>query len=345
MKASIERTTIERLAAGFARSPRQLNALHESDAELLRLQDDRLILAITTDTIAEEIAAGLYRDPYLAGWMIVTVNASDLAAVGAEPLGILVSESIPPKMPDAEIDELQRGIRDASERYGLPILGGDTNSAKELILGATAVGIVDGKAPLTRRGACPGDLLFASGPVGLGSAFAFAALLGEAPLEAAQIPFQPIARIGEGQSLIGLASACMDTSDGVLATLDELMRLNRVGVSWKLPLVESLHPIAHETAVRAGLPAWTMLAGPHGEFELLFTVPPTRRAALLRAAAAIEWKPIELGHFTHEPNCRFRNGRGWLELDTTRIRNLFVEVGGQPERYLRELVGGTALSY
>jgi thiamine-monophosphate kinase len=343
MTAVTERTLIERLAAGFVRSPHQLNALHESDAELVRLPGSDLILAITTDAIAEEIATGLYRDPYLAGWMIVTVNASDLAAVGAAPLGIVVSESLPPDMPDAALEALQRGIRDAAERHVLPVLGGDTNQAAALALGATAVGTVPDGGVLTRRGARPGDRLFTSGPVGLGTAFAFASLMGNANDGGdVAVPFQPLARLREGRSLTGIASARMDTSDGVIATLDELMRLNGVGVRWERALAEALHPAALATARGAGLPPWTMLAGPHGEFELLFTVPPDRCGDLDDAAGAIDWAPIELGTVTAERPCWLRDGTEWLEFDTARIRNLFTEVSGDPQRYLQELLGPAA---
>jgi thiamine-monophosphate kinase len=341
MTAITERAQIERLAAGFTRSPLQLNALHESDAELVGLQNG-YILAITTDTIAEEIATGLYRDPYLAGWMIVTVNASDLAAVGAEPLGIVVSESIPPTMPEVDVRALQHGIRDAAQRHRLHVLGGDTNASVTLVLGGTAVGTIAGAAPLTRRGARPGDRLYASGPLGIGTAFAFVTLLGDAHERGATIPFQPIGRLQEGSCLPGIATACMDTSDGVIATLDELMRLNDVGVSWERSLSEVLHPAALATARRGGLPEWTMLAGPHGEFELLFSVPPSQRDALNEVAAAIGWNPLELGLVTEEPGCCRYDGTERLEVDTARIRNLLGEVGGDPLRYMCELLGAAA---
>jgi thiamine-monophosphate kinase len=337
-----ERVLIDRLAAGFARSPRQLNALHESDAELVRLPGGDTVLAVTTDVIVEEIAAGLYRDPYLAGWMIVAVNASDLAAVGAAPVGIVVSESLPPDMSGAALDDLQRGIRDAAKRHDLPLLGGDTNQAGILVLGATAVGTVPADRVLTRRGAEPGDRLFASGSLGIGTAFAFAALMRGDGGRGNAVPFQPVARLREGRCLPGIASACMDTSDGVIATLDELMRLNGVGVRWERPVVESLHPAAVATARSAGLPLWTMLAGPHGEFELLFTVPHVRCAALDAAASAIGWTPIALGVVTEEPVCSLHDATEWLEIDTARIRNLFGDVAGDPDRFLRELLGGSA---
>ncbi|MBP1683766.1 MAG: hypothetical protein H6Q27_1333, partial [Ignavibacteriaceae bacterium] len=104
----LENKIINSLISGFERSPHQLNYPHESDAEIIQLNDNTK-LAITTDSISEEISTGLYDDPYLIGWMIVTVNMSDLAAVGASPLGILISEIIPKEFSRVKIKELQNG--------------------------------------------------------------------------------------------------------------------------------------------------------------------------------------------------------------------------------------------
>ena len=98
----LENKIINSLISGFERSPHQLNYPHESDAEIIQLNDNTK-LAITTDSISEEISTGLYDDPYLIGWMIVTVNISDLAAVGATPIGILISEIIPKTFSEVKI--------------------------------------------------------------------------------------------------------------------------------------------------------------------------------------------------------------------------------------------------
>ena len=90
----LENKIINNLISEFERSPLQLNKPHESDSEIVLLNENTKI-AVTTDSISEEISTGFYDDPYLIGWMIVTVNMSDLAAVGATPIGILISEIIP----------------------------------------------------------------------------------------------------------------------------------------------------------------------------------------------------------------------------------------------------------
>jgi thiamine-monophosphate kinase len=336
MTTVLEHDLIGRLAAGLPRSSSQINGLHESDAELVRLPGSDLVLALTTDALAEEIATGLYADPWLIGWMLVTVNASDLAAVGADPLGLLVCETLPPDADPEWIAALQRGIADAAVAHELPVLGGDTNAGAAPHLAATAVGLVRGR-PLTRCGARPGDLLFASGPLGAGGAYALARLL--APGGGTTVPFRPTARLREGALLREVASACMDTSDGAIATMDELMTRNGVGLRIERSVEAWTDPAALSAANAAAIPPWFLHAGPHGEFELLFTVRPERVQALDNAAGAIGWPPLQLGSVTAEPGLVVAHAGGYRTLDATGIRNLFGECGGDPGRYLRELRG------
>jgi thiamine-monophosphate kinase len=180
---------------------------------------------------------------------------------------------------------------------------------------------------MTRRGCAPGDLLFASGPLGLGGAFALARLLGGSEADGERIPFRPVARLTEGQLLRPFASGCMD-SDGALPTLDELMRLNGVGFRFRITAAESLHPAAAAAASRARIPPWMLLAGPHGEYELLFTVPRGRLERFLAAARAREWRPLHLGEAVREPGLTLPIDGTLRQLDTTAVRNLFGEVGG-----------------
>lgn len=332
-----ENVLVQQLAGRFARSPLQLNALGESDAELIRLAGLDGPLAVTTDGIVEEIESGLYGAPYLIGWMTVMVNASDLAAVGAEPIGLLLNATLPLDLDAGFLDELGRGVAEACAACGMHVLGGDTNRSDALRTAATALGRVRDGAALTRRGCRPGDRLFASGPLGLGGAYALQRFRGRARPEA-EIAYRPVARLREGRQLRGVASAAIDTSDGALAAIDELMRLNEVGIRLERPVREILHPAADRAATFAALPAWVMLAGPHGEFELVFTVPVERVAAFRRSARAEGWNPLELGGVIEEPGLRMPLGGSEVEVDAARVRNLFDESEGDVERYLIELL-------
>jgi thiamine-monophosphate kinase len=135
----LENELLHNLSKIIPRHPDQLNKLLESDAELIKIGKD-FTIAITTDTIIEEIKVGLYKDPYLIGWMMATSNFSDIAAVGAEPIGLLVNMSISEDLGLDFIQTIYRGIADACDLCGANILGGDTNHAGYLELGGTAWG-------------------------------------------------------------------------------------------------------------------------------------------------------------------------------------------------------------
>jgi thiamine-monophosphate kinase len=332
----LENRFIENLASTFARSPLQENGLQESDAELIRLTGSDIMLAIKVDSIVEEIEMGLYRDPYLIGWMTVTAPASDLAAVGAKPLGILIAETLAEDSERHFISELQRGIKEAGEAYGMHVLGGDTNFSGSMQMTGCALGIITDSKPMMRRGCKPGDHIYSSERLGLGSAYALSAyseMGNDKPLD-----YRPLARLKEGELLRRFASACMDTSDGLLATLDQLMRLNGTGFDVSTPLDQILHKAALDLACSSGIPPWLTLCGPHGEFELVFTIPPQRVDEFLQAARNIDWAPIYLGRVTETCNIMLNTGGGAKRVPTGAIRDLFSKVSGDLKRYISALL-------
>jgi len=265
-----ENALINILAGGFKRSHDQLNKVHESDAELINLPEACVTLALTTDTIAEEIETGLYGDPYMAGRMIVNVNLSDLSAVGAKPIGLLLSECFAEGTDKNFISELQRGISDACDEAGTYILGGDTNTGTKTQIGATAAGLITDGIIITRKGCSAGDILFASGKLGAGMRFAFSAFL--AGNRESLFPFKPINRTKEGIIVRKYGSCCMDTSDGAIATLDQLMRINGKGFVISAEYKDYVDERVLAMAGQNHIPGFNFLAGIHGEFELIFTV-------------------------------------------------------------------------
>lgn len=114
------------------RSPDQRNAINETDAEIIRLPDARdsdragqsSWLALTTDTVAEEIQLGLLRQPFTIGWFAVLATLSDLAAVGAVPIGLLMSYQLPPQALAADTEQLIRGVEDCVRAHQTYVLGG-----------------------------------------------------------------------------------------------------------------------------------------------------------------------------------------------------------------------------
>lgn len=329
----LENIIINNLISGFERSPHQLNNPHESDAEIVQLSE--LKLAITTDSISEEISTGLYDDPYLIGWMIVTVNISDLAAVGSKPIGIIISEIIPKDFNDEKIKQLQKGISDACKKYGTYVLGGDTNEGEKFVLTGTAIGIINNEKILSRVGCKPGDLLYSSGKLGIGNAYAISKLISKTNN---LITYKPVARIKESELISEYASTCMDTSDGLISTLDQLMRLNNVGFE----ITESQESLIDDEAVnyskKFNIPSWLFLAGQHGEFELVFTIPHNLKHEFLKEADKNGFYSVELGKVISEKEIRINLHEKSVAINSAFVRNLPFETKGDVNHYLMLLL-------
>ena len=286
IKDIIENKIINDLTKSFLRSPMQLNKVHETDAEIIELENSPFNLAITIDTISEEIKTGLYSDPYQIGWMSVMVNMSDLAAVGASPLGIVISQILPKDISDDFLSKLQNGINDACKKCGTFVLGGDTNFGDELIISGCAIGTVEKGKYLKRVGCKAGDKIYVTGKLGTGNAFAaqkllfqdselsFRTSLRERNLKADKserflplvemtskdedvlLEFFPSAKLEWRNILNKYSSSCIDTSDGVLSSLDQIMRLNNVGFKFRNDWDESLDQSSKLLFSKHNLPLW-----------------------------------------------------------------------------------------
>lgn len=319
----------------FSRSPNQFNQPHQTDAELISTEGSDVLQAITTDTISEEIALGFYRNPYTIGWMSATVTLSDLSAVGTSPAGIVASITIPENTTKQFRLELAAGLEGACRDANTFILGGDTNFGDTISITTSGLGNARGDKVLTRTGCRPGDLLYATGPLGTGGPVAAAAFFGEEGSEVENL-FRPRARIHEGQNLAGFASSCMDSSDGLIATLDQLARLNHVGFELTQAPEELVADEVLFFCRKYRLDPYLMLAQPHGEFELIFTVPPNMQEKFEQYFKSFGLEFLQLGYVTADQHLKISGPKPRI-IDSTRVRNLFNEVNGDFSQYFKEL--------
>lgn len=331
MNDILENRLLARWAALLPRAPGQVGGLQESDAELVDLGDGRL-LALTVDAVVEEVSAGLYRDARTVGRIAAVSSLSDLAAVGADALGVLVCATLPREGRERAQTAVAEGLRETLDAAGVFVLGGDTNEAERLSLALAAAGIVPRDGVITRVGARPGDRVFVSGPLGAGGALAASVLFGLGSMR--EDAFRPAVRLREGAALRGIASCCMDTSDGFVATIDQLGRINEVGFRIDARCADLLHPVASAACKSAALPAFPFLASYHGEFELVFTVAPERIPRLEERARALRWTPLQVGVVEEPPGVRF----GGIEIDAARLRNAIELSGANARAYLELLL-------
>ena len=225
------------------------------DAAVIELGGEALIL--THDAMAEGVHFLSGQDPADLAWKLVATNLSDLAAKGAEPLGVLLGYQL-----GGDDARFVVGLRAVLDHYQVPLLGGDTISASgPQVLGLTALGRATHRPVPSRSGAQIGDTVWITGPLG-------AALLGFEALKAGRgdsLAYRrPIALLAEGRALAPQVSAMMDLSDGLL--LDAARLAAASGVTIKLD--SAAVPIATPEARRGAALRWG------DDYQLLFTLPP-----------------------------------------------------------------------
>lgn len=227
--------------------------------------------------------------PDLVARKLLRVNLSDLAAMGAAPLGYLLTISVPRDTPDMWFGAFTRGLAMDQTEFGLPLLGGDTTSTPGPVsLSLTIIGtVVPGRA-LSRAGAQPGDDLWVSGTIGDG-ALGLRAARGEIPDPDGYLADRyrlPRPRLTLGAGLAGIAHAAMDVSDGLVQDTAHICRASGVAA------VIEAHRLPLSAAAGQFLPGALpeMLTG-GDDYELVLAVPPERTDAL-RAVSAMNGVPV-----------------------------------------------------
>jgi thiamine-monophosphate kinase len=179
-------------------------------------------LVVSTDSAVENVHfRRAWISPEEIGWRAVQATLSDLAAMGAAPLGLLIALAVPAGW-RVDLAALASGIGDAARASGAPILGGDVTDADRLTLGLTALG--HAARPLTRGGARAGDTLYVTGALGGPGAAVSAWERGGAPRAEHRARFaRPEARLAAGTWLAKHgANAALDISDGLAGDVAHL---------------------------------------------------------------------------------------------------------------------------
>lgn len=241
-------------------------------------------LAITTDTMVENVHFFAGTDPELLGHKLLAVNLSDLAAMGAKPISVTLALTLP-KVDENWLTAFAKGLLSLAERYSVDLIGGDTTSGP-LTLTVQAMGIIPKGRALRRSAARPGDFIYMTGflgDAGLGLKIKQGYLCADS--EAALTRFnRPEPQIEAGQALIGIANACIDLSDGLAGDLGHILEQSRVGacLDWDaLPLSKAVLAYINDTG------DWAMPLTAGDDYELCFTVSPEQAAHLTVAATKI----------------------------------------------------------
>ena len=281
-------------------------------------------LVLAADALVEDVHFLSQDPPDLVARKLLRVNLSDLAAMGAAPLGYLVTAAWPRDRDEAWIAGFAEGLARDQEIFGISLLGGDTTATGgALTLSLTAIGTLPAGRSLRRGTARAGDLLFVSGAIGdaaLGLKLLTGKMDGLTPKQEEGLIARyrlPEPRLALGQALLeeGLATAAIDVSDGLAADIGHIAEISGLAARVEAEAV----PLS-ETALQwvAGVPARRLaLLGGGDDYELAFAAAPEKAAGLSELARRLGLPlgrigALEVGEGVHVVDAAGRE----LRLDT-----------------------------
>ncbi len=259
----------------MGRSPSILAGVNEDDCAVL--QWDGSLLVVTSDylnahPIATELGIGTRAD---LGHLVVAANLSDLYGSGAEPRALLVAITMERGASEKDFQTLMRGVHEAADKWGVPVVAGDTKLGDALAVLAVAIGGAKSAENLFLRSrARPGDLLWCSGVLGSCNAAAVGFRRPDMSEEwkqwARSVILNPVLPFQKSRLLSaeGLGAAGVDISDGLGADLERMCRSSGVGA-----IVDALRipvdPHVCEIATSMGKEPWAFAFGTGGDFQFL----------------------------------------------------------------------------
>lgn len=247
-------------------------------------------LVVTTDVLVEDVHfCDRTLPPRDLGWRAAAINLSDLAAMGATPMGLTIGLTLPPNTPWPWLAALYQGIADCLDQYGGDIIGGDLCRGNHRSLAITALGSVSMHQALYRNRAQAGHTLVTTGVHGASRA-GLALLLDELQLtgrhpqawiQTHQRPVPRFDAIATLRTLQGQRSetvAVMDTSDGLADAVSQICHQSQVGARlWRSQL--PIPPGLIDAVGLATAEQWTLYGGE--DFELVLSLPPGQAAGFV----------------------------------------------------------------
>ncbi len=248
------------------------------DAAVLRLRAGEDVV-VSTDALVEGVHFRWEHEPGSSiGRRAMAAALSDLAAMGARPLGVVIAMAAPPRLEMTRLDALVRGLAAAARRWQAPLVGGNIARSPGCSLTLTALGAVRRGRALRRDTARPGDRLFVTGTLG-GAALSVARAARSGLRAGSGSAPEPRLEVGRALARLPGIGAVIDVSDGLLADLGHVLRASRVGAALDSARVPRPRGFAAGCETLGLDPLSLALTGGE-DYELLFTT----RAAVPSAA-------------------------------------------------------------
>jgi len=309
--ASSESELIERYFNGLGAARADVALGIGDDAALVQVPSG-VELALTTDSLVAGVHFEAGAPARSLGHRALAINLSDIAAMGASPAWALLSLNLP-SADDAWLQEFAHGFGALARRHAVALVGGNL-SRGALAITVQLAGLVPRGQALRRDGAHSDEDLYVSGSVG-DAAGGLACLRGQLslPAEAARYLQQrfeyPEARVALGLALRGVASACIDVSDGLYTDAGRL--LEAAGLGARID-IEAL-PISPALRAAHGPDAWRAALAGGEDYELCFTAPRAQAASVVVAAKAAGCAVTRIGTLAERAGIALHSGKSLIQ--------------------------------
>ncbi|MEW5705991.1 MAG: thiamine-phosphate kinase [Actinomycetota bacterium] len=297
--------------------------LIERIAKIVEYADERVILAIgddtavvkptkldytllTTDLLVENVHFTLNTiTPWQLGYKSISVNLSDIAAMGGIPNYAVISLALSPETEVSLVEDMYRGMADVSRKYGLRVVGGDITKSDRLIINVAMIGEVEDSSLCRRSDAKVGDIIMVTGVLGASAAGLRIVLnpaIEKTVREAQELKkahFLPEPRLKEGRILASIGiNAMEDISDGLASEIKHICEASLVGARLfmnKIPIAKGVESVASLTGEKA-----IDIALSGGEdYELVFTAPKELELEIVESLAKIGTKVTVVGEIVN----------------------------------------------
>ncbi|MGJ7606154.1 thiamine-phosphate kinase [Variovorax sp. LT1R20] len=269
-------------------------------------------LAVSSDMLVEGRHFLSTVEPARLGHKALAVNLSDLAACGAKPLAFTLALALP-GVDEHWLEGFSRGLFALADEHGCELVGGDTTRGP-LNICITVFGEVPAGAALLRSSARAGDDIWVSGTLGdarlaLEVFRGTIALPADAFAQARMRMEQPTPRVALGQALRGIASSAVDVSDGLVGDLGHILGSSNVGATLDADAAVSTVAAAGTPGLGAEMLRTCALSG-GDDYELVFTAPPSARAAVEQAGKDSATRVTRIGRIDAEAGLRIVDASG-----------------------------------
>ena len=270
------------------------------DCALLSVPDG-YELAVTTDTMVENVHFFSGVNPEWLGYKLLAVNLSDLASMGAKPVTVTLALTLP-GVDEAWLNAFSKGFLQLAKQFSIDLIGGDTTSGP-LTLTVQAMGLIPKGKALKRSSARPGDFIYLTGNLG-DAGLGLKILQGYSDESSENVLsrfHKPIPRVTAGLFLLSVANACIDVSDGLVSDLGHILTASSVGacIEWNcLPFSSAVTEYVDITG------DWKMPLVAGDDYELCFTVAPDMAIQLEGSLDKLDCNCRKIGVIETEPGLR-----------------------------------------